>query len=95
MWFYLRSRETTILKMMLSSVTQMSLECAEVEAQKWIIFNLHITLSSDNVDKFMQAACYRHIYLKEDKKIDQIDAELNPKQEQYLDENSVVCICMP
>ena len=58
-------------------------------------FDRKIPLSTDNVDKVIQACCCLHKYLTEDKDIDHIFAELNPNGSSYLDQQGVVCLYLP
>ena len=75
---------------------RMPVECAfGILAQRFRVFNRGIPLCTDNVNKVVQAATCLHNYLREDKEVDQIYAELNPNREAYLDDAGVDCLYLP
>ena len=75
---------------------RMPVECAfGILAQRFCIFNRRIPLCTDNADKVVKAATVLHNYLREEKPVDQIYAELNPTKQAYLDDAGVACLYLP
>ena len=75
---------------------RMTVECAfGILAQRFRIFNRRIPLCTDNADKVVKAATCLHNYLREDKPVDQIYAELNPTRQAYFDDAGVACLYLP
>ena len=75
---------------------RMPVECAfGILAQRFCIFNRRIPLCTDNADKVVKAATVLHNYLREEKPVDQIYAELNPTRQAYLDDAGVACLYLP
>ena len=75
---------------------RMPVECAfGILAQRFRIFNRRIPLCTDNADTVVKAATVLHNYLREDKPVDQIYAELNPTRQAYLDDAGIACLYLP
>ena len=84
------AQEKQIFNLRLSRARRIVENAFGILAQRFRLYNRHLQLNVENVDKVVKASCVLHNYLRDNRDINAANAILNPDRQDYLGANGAI-----
>ena len=84
------AQEKQIFNLRLSRARRIVENAFGILAQRFRLYNRHLQLNVENMDKVVKASCVLHNYLRDNRDINATNAIVNPDRQDYLGSNGAI-----